>query len=404
MTFSTAIQQLGNSLVIVPVLLKQVDEEQLIIKPNINKWSKKEILGHLVDSAMHNLQRLSYAKSQKTTIKPYPQDHLVAANLYQLCDFQSLIDLWLTLNKQFHFLAKNLTSDEQKLELNTTTQPVTVAWLIIDYVKHLNHHLNQVFGDDWQTKTTNSLGFNIHVEDARDTLKKVTTPFVALNKHGSLSVELYAPKEKDLQTPHEQDEIYVIIQGYGKFQLEEQLFDFKPHDVIFVPAGAKHRFTSFTEEFETWVIFYGPKGGEKAKQSLTWQKDEFKLTTNQDLFDQNYIHSFLTNSYWATGRSAKTVASSTANSLSFGLFDKDEQIGFARVITDYNTFAYLADVFVDKKYQGKGLGKWMIEQILSVKQLNTCNWLLKTLDAQNFYKQIGFKEGDSTIHILEFKP
>lgn len=87
--------------------------------------------------------------------------------------------------------------------------------------------------------------------------------FLELFKHGTLSVEIYQPDKVDHQTPHERDEVYVIIAGAGEFFCEGKYVSFKAGDFLFVSAGAEHRFENFTEDFVTWVIFYGPKGGEK---------------------------------------------------------------------------------------------------------------------------------------------
>lgn len=86
--------------------------------------------------------------------------------------------------------------------------------------------------------------------------------FATLFARGSLSVELYAPQGIDAQTPHTQDELYVIISGHGEFVNGEQRHPFGPGDVLFVPAGVEHRFEQFSSDFQTWVIFYGPAGGE----------------------------------------------------------------------------------------------------------------------------------------------
>jgi mannose-6-phosphate isomerase-like protein (cupin superfamily) len=87
--------------------------------------------------------------------------------------------------------------------------------------------------------------------------------FVKVIEHGSMSVELYKPLNIDPQTPHKQDELYVIINGSGEFQLDGNRSTFQQGDIIFVPAGADHRFENFTDDFATWAIFYGPEGGEK---------------------------------------------------------------------------------------------------------------------------------------------
>jgi mannose-6-phosphate isomerase-like protein (cupin superfamily) len=91
-------------------------------------------------------------------------------------------------------------------------------------------------------------------------------PFLTFLRHGSLRVELYRPLEVDLQQPHIQDEVYVIISGNGLFFRDGQYTNFAPGDVLFVPAGMEHRFEDFSDDFATWVIFYGPDGGENSEQ------------------------------------------------------------------------------------------------------------------------------------------
>ena len=86
--------------------------------------------------------------------------------------------------------------------------------------------------------------------------------FLTLFQHGSMSVEIYEPKVKDLQQPHKQDEIYIIIAGSGTFQNGSETYPFAAGDFLFVPAGVAHRFLEFSEDFKTWVIFYGVEGGE----------------------------------------------------------------------------------------------------------------------------------------------
>lgn len=104
----------------------------------------------------------------------------------------------------------------------------------------------------------------IPLEAAREALFDSDHPFAVMLKSGSMSVELYAPVEFDAQTPHEQDELYVVVSGTGMFNRAGERRPFKPHDVIFVPAGMEHRFEGFSDDFQTWVIFFGPKGGEGA--------------------------------------------------------------------------------------------------------------------------------------------
>jgi len=83
-----------------------------------------------------------------------------------------------------------------------------------------------------------------------------------LFEHGSLELEIYAPRGRDPQEPHTRDEIYAVISGTGYFRNGDHRHAFKPGDLMFVPAGVVHRFEDFSDDFATWVIFYGPEGGE----------------------------------------------------------------------------------------------------------------------------------------------
>lgn len=118
----------------------------------------------------------------------------------------------------------------------------------------------------------------------------------------------------------------------------------------------------------------------------------YHITTDVSKLDVNVIHQYLSQeSYWAKGIPKYIVEKSIANSLCFGLFSENELIGFARLITDKATFAYLADVFVLNAYRGKGLGKWLLQSIQSHPELqNLRRWLLTTKDAHGLYEQLGW--------------
>lgn len=125
-----------------------------------------------------------------------------------------------------------------------------------------------------------------------------------------------------------------------------------------------------------------------------WQRGEYLISADTDRLDSVFIHNFLSNeSYWARGRDFELVRRSISNSFNFGLYKGREQIGFARVVTDYATFAWLADVFVLDDYRGQGLGTWLIEVIVSHPNLQGFRrWLLATRDAHELYRQFGFRE------------
>jgi mannose-6-phosphate isomerase-like protein (cupin superfamily) len=106
----------------------------------------------------------------------------------------------------------------------------------------------------------------IHLRLA-DAEQRLPTPdgkrFVELFTHGTLAVELYAPRLNDPQEPHVRDEVYVVARGTGMFWDGERLTEFQPGDFLFVAAGRPHRFEDFSEDLAVWVMFYGPEGGEK---------------------------------------------------------------------------------------------------------------------------------------------
>ena len=87
-----------------------------------------------------------------------------------------------------------------------------------------------------------------------------------LFSHGTMTVKYYAPQQVDPQTPHKQDELYVVASGTGTFVRDDERVRFITGDVLFAPAGIVHRFENFSDDFATWVIFYGPDGGEKDLQ------------------------------------------------------------------------------------------------------------------------------------------
>lgn len=104
----------------------------------------------------------------------------------------------------------------------------------------------------------------VSLAQAFEKLGKSANPFEQVMANGSMTVEIYKPQQVDLQQPHTQDELYIIISGSGNFYNDGNITNFKPLDVLFVPAGIEHRFENFTDDFATWVIFYGQQGGESA--------------------------------------------------------------------------------------------------------------------------------------------
>jgi mannose-6-phosphate isomerase-like protein (cupin superfamily) len=90
-------------------------------------------------------------------------------------------------------------------------------------------------------------------------------PFLVAFEHGTLSIELFAPRGVDNQKPHSRDEVYAVVQGEGHFVNGPERHPFAAGDILFVPAGVEHRFEQFSDDLAVWVIFYGPEGGESAE-------------------------------------------------------------------------------------------------------------------------------------------
>jgi GNAT superfamily N-acetyltransferase len=124
---------------------------------------------------------------------------------------------------------------------------------------------------------------------------------------------------------------------------------------------------------------------------LEVQRDGFTISTDPARLDIDAICSFLSRSYWASDRARATTLRALEHSLCYGMYDGEEQIGFARVVTDFATFAWLADVFMSEDYRGRGLGKWLVGVVLShPEQHSVPRWFLATRDAHELYRQFGF--------------
>lgn len=125
-----------------------------------------------------------------------------------------------------------------------------------------------------------------------------------------------------------------------------------------------------------------------------WVRGEYTISTDRSRLDVELIHRYLSEaSYWAKGRPREVVERSIEYSLAFGIYLGERQVGFARVITDYATFAWIADVFVVEEFRGQGLGKWLSEVMIAHPDLQGFRrWALATKDAHELYRQVGFQE------------
>lgn len=128
------------------------------------------------------------------------------------------------------------------------------------------------------------------------------------------------------------------------------------------------------------------------KQNNEWQNGEFTISTDRARLQIDRIQKFLTEeSYWAKERTREQTETAIKNSLPFGVYKGENQIGFARVVTDYATFAYLGDVYILEEFRGRGLSKRLMETIVNHPDLQGFRrWILATRDAHTLYKKFGF--------------
>lgn len=134
----------------------------------------------------------------------------------------------------------------------------------------------------------------------------------------------------------------------------------------------------------------------------TWERGAYTLSTERSRLDVDVIHGFLSNSYWAQDIPRALVERSLEHSLPFGVYHGTRQVGFARVISDYSTFAYIGDVFIIEEYRGKGLSKWLVEMIVGHPELQGLRrWMLLTRDAHGLYQKVGFVPSRTPERLME---
>ena len=139
--------------------------------------------------------------------------------------------------------------------------------------------------------------------------------------------------------------------------------------------------------------------------SYTVEKNNYFISTDKSKIDIEYVHGFLSQSYWSPGVPIKVVKKAMKGSLCFGVYYQDKQIGYARIVTDRATFAYLADVFIDENYRGKGLGKWLVEAILAHPHLRGLRRILLAIkDAHKLYEQCGFTSVSNPERYMVYNP
>ena len=129
-----------------------------------------------------------------------------------------------------------------------------------------------------------------------------------------------------------------------------------------------------------------------SSETELWRRGDYTISTDGSRLDVDLIHDFISNhSYWGSGRAREVVERSIENSMPFGVYYAEQQVGFSRIVTDYATFAWVADEIVVPEHRGRGLSKWLMEVILAHPRLQGFRrWVLSTKDAHGLYEQFGF--------------
>ena len=137
-------------------------------------------------------------------------------------------------------------------------------------------------------------------------------------------------------------------------------------------------------------------------QMIEARRDPFTISTDPNRLDLDAICDFLKHAYWANTRPRERTERALQNSLVFGVYAEDKQIGLARVVSDYSIFAYLCDVFIHEDYRAQGLGKWLIQTIMEHPDLKEMRrWVLVTNDAHELYRQFGFTSIEDPEHWMQ---
>jgi GNAT superfamily N-acetyltransferase len=142
--------------------------------------------------------------------------------------------------------------------------------------------------------------------------------------------------------------------------------------------------------------------GTALPHGIEWRRGEYKVSTDPARLDQAGIAEFLASSYWAPEIPESVVRRAVEGSLVFGLYDGDRQIGFARVVTDRATFAWVCDVFVRESHRGQGLGRWLMRCVLAHPELRELRrWMLASTTARGLYAQLGFNALANPERLME---
>jgi mannose-6-phosphate isomerase-like protein (cupin superfamily) len=250
------------------------------VRPRDGAWSAREIIGHLIDSAANNHPRFVRGQLEDhLDFAGYAQEEWVSVQQYQSLEWKDLVGLWRLYNLHLANVMEAAPT-EVRHRLHTrhslhriawkpvpASEPATLDYLMRDYVGHLRHHLAQIF--ELSDRGANRQDASSCRITAADALARLPGPagerFAKVFGRGNLDIEIYAPRDRDEQSPHTRDEAYIVVTGSGTFVHGDNREPFGPGDYLFVSAGVEHRFEDFTDDLVVWVVFYGPEGGELAE-------------------------------------------------------------------------------------------------------------------------------------------
>ena len=130
---------------------------------------------------------------------------------------------------------------------------------------------------------------------------------------------------------------------------------------------------------------------------MEWKFDDYTISTDKKLLSEEKIHLMLSKTYWAANRSLAAIQKSVENSICFGVYYGKEQVGFARIVTDFATMFWIADVIIDENHRGKSLGKNLIRCIVGMEDVQGIKGILETKDAHGLYEMVGFRRDADTF-------
>lgn len=241
-------------------------------------WTLRQVIHHVPDSHLNSYVRFKWALTEgEPTIKAYDEQRWAELTDYRTVPIETNLDFLTLLHAKWVALLRSLSREQlSRRFVHPVSGPADLARTVGSYAWHGRHHLAHItttierkgwqpvpHGTSMEQVKRTGADARMTIQDGYRALHAAAgAEFVRLFCHGSLEVEFYKPDGVDRQQPHTRDEIYVVASGTGHFVNGDQRHPFELGEVLFVPASVEHRFVEFTDDFATWVFFYGPEGGE----------------------------------------------------------------------------------------------------------------------------------------------